>query len=145
MTIRELQPAETQLAFEAMRELRPNLTSPEQFVDVVNRLQRPQGYRLVAAFESGEEQAAGVAGFRTGHQIVRGFHLYVDDLSTRAAFRGRGHGGALMDWLEAEARRLGCVEIELDSGVGPDRQTAHRLYMNKRMRISSYHFVRQLT
>lgn len=144
MTIRELGPDETHLAYEAMRALRPKLTSREQFADIVNRLQRREGYRLVAVFEDQQQQAASVAGFRTGHQLARGFHLYVDDLSTRPESRGRGYGGALMDWLEAEARRLGCVQIELDSGVGPDRQTAHRLYMNKRMRISSYHFVRQL-
>jgi GNAT superfamily N-acetyltransferase len=144
VTIRELAPHETHLAYEAMRELRPQLASVEQFVEVVNRLQRPEGYRLVAVFDEAHDQAATVAGFRAGHQLARGFHLYVDDLSTRERFRGRGYGGALMDWLETEARRLGCVQIELDSGVGQDRQTAHRLYMNKRMRISSFHFTRRL-
>jgi GNAT superfamily N-acetyltransferase len=127
-----------------MRELRPTLSGPDDFVDKVNRLQRPEGYRLIASFEDGDEQAAAVAGFRAGHQLVRGFHIYIDDLSTRAIFRGRGHAGALMDWIEAEARRLGCRQVELDSGTGVDRQDAHRLYFNKRMRITSYHFVREL-
>src|SRR5713226_989103 len=114
---RELGPNETHLAYEAMRELRTGLGSAVEFVETVNRLQRAEGYRLVAAFEDGEEQAVAVAGFRVGHQLARGFHMYLDDLSTRSAFRGRGHGGALMDWLEAEARRLGCKELHLDSGV----------------------------
>jgi hypothetical protein len=43
-----------------------------------------------------------------------------------------------------EARRLGCGEFHLDSGVGPDRTDAHRLYFNKRMRISSHHFSRSV-
>jgi GNAT superfamily N-acetyltransferase len=118
------------------------VASQEEFVDRVNRLQRPEGYRLVAAFEEGEEQAVAAAGFRPGNQLARGFHIYIDDLSTRAAFRGRGHAGALLDWIDAEARRLSCRQVDLDSGVGADRQAAHRLYFNKRMRISSYHFVR---
>ena len=128
-----------------MRELRTHLTSEAEFVDRVNRLQRPEGYRLLGSFEEGEDQAAAAAGFRPGNQLARGFHIYIDDLSTRAALRGRGHAGALMDWIEAEARRLGCGQIDLDSGVQLERLGAHRLYFNKRMRISSYHFVRQLS
>ncbi|HVA25259.1 MAG TPA: GNAT family N-acetyltransferase [Chloroflexota bacterium] len=123
-----------------MLDLRPQAGSREQFVENVNRLQRAEGYRLVAAFEDGVEQAAAIAGFRTCHFQSWGYAMYVDDLSARAQFRGRGHGGALMDWLLAEARRLGCGQLHLDSGVGPDRQTAHRLYLNKRMRISAHHF-----
>lgn len=123
-----------------MLELRPNAGSCEQFVYTVNRLQRPEGYRLAAAFENGQDQAAAIAGFRTGHHQAWGYAMYLDDLSTRALFRGQGHGGALMDWLITEARRLGCGQLHLDSGVGPDRQTAHRLYLNKRLRISAHHF-----
>jgi hypothetical protein len=48
-----------------------------------------------------------------------------------------------MDWMIDEAKRLYCDELHLDSGVGPDRADAHRLYLNKRMRISSHHFSRQ--
>jgi len=74
--------------------------------------------------------------------LAWGHALYCDDLSTRSAFRGRGHAGLLLDCMIEETKRLGCGEFHLDSGVGPDRTTAHRLYFNKRMRISSYHFSR---
>jgi hypothetical protein len=63
---------------------------------------------------------------------------------TRAALRGRGHADAVMAWVEAEAKRAGCRELQLDSGVGPDRQDAHRFYFRHRMRITSYHFGREL-
>ena len=45
---------------------------------------------------------------------------------------------------EKEAERLGCASLELDSGVGPERADAHRLYMNCGLRISSHHFSRAL-
>jgi GNAT superfamily N-acetyltransferase len=67
--------------------------------------------------------------------------VYVDDLSTLPAARGRGHGGALLHWLADEARRLACEQLHLDSAVGPERLDAHRLYFNAGMRIASYHFV----
>src|SRR3954453_5892527 len=102
--------------------------------------QRAAGYRLVGAFDDGEDDAAAVGGFRLTENLAWGRHLYVDDLVTRRDRRGRGHGAALMRWLAAEARRAGCAELPLDSGVGADRQDAHRLYFNCGMRINSYHF-----
>ena len=140
MTIRELGPEETALAYDAMLELRSRIGSEVEFVTRVNDLQRREGYRLVASFAAGEPRAVAAAGFRTAHFLAWGYALYVDDLSSRPGFRGQGHAGALMDWLLAEARRLGCGQLHLDSGVGPDREAAHRLYLNKRLRISCHHF-----
>jgi GNAT superfamily N-acetyltransferase len=124
-----------------MRPLRPHLAGRDAFVARVDDVQRPEGYRLVAAFEDGDEAVA-VAGFRVLHNLAWGMRaLYVDDLSTHPDARRRGHSGALLGWLRAEARRLGCDEFHLDSGVGPERLDAHRLYFNAGMRIASYHFV----
>ena len=143
--IRELSAEQTHLAYLAMLELRPTISSEASFVDRVNGLQRPEGYRLVASFVDGDEQAAAVAGFRSIHSLAWRHCLYCDDLSSRQVFRRQGHAGALLDWLIAEARRLGCAQFHLDSGVNPQaRADAHRLYMNKRMHISAYHFELEL-
>jgi GNAT superfamily N-acetyltransferase len=83
-----------------------------------------------------------VAGFRLVHYLAWGDALYCDDLSTRAEHRGKGHAGKLLDWIIEETQRLGCGQVHLDSGTGEDRQDAHRLYFNKGMRISAYHFSR---
>ena len=133
-SIRELGPGETGLAFEAMRALRTGERDREAFARRVDELQRPQGYRLVAAFEQGETDAAAVAGFRVGDNLAWGHHLYVDDLSTHPEARRRGHGRALLDWLLEEARRLGCDQLHLDSGVGLD--------LNSGLVISAHHFAR---
>lgn len=140
--IRELLPPETGLAFEAMRELRTSLSDEESFVRRVDEVQRAEGYRLVAAFEDRVSQAAAVAGFRLGHNLAWGEYLYVDDLSTRAEARRRGHGRALLAWLAEEAGRLGCDQLHLDSGVGLERADAHRLYLNAGMVIAAHHFAR---
>jgi GNAT superfamily N-acetyltransferase len=139
--IRELAEGDTHRAARALLELRPH-HAPAAAVVAAADGQRPAGYRLVASFEDGEADAAAVAGFRITENLAWGRHLYVDDLSTRAERRGRGHGGVLMRWLAAEACRAGCAELHLDSGVGPDREDAHRLYFNSGLRIASYHFAR---
>jgi GNAT superfamily N-acetyltransferase len=142
--VRELEEGETALAGRAMLELRPHLATVEAFVTAVDRVQRPAGYRLVASFEDGVDDAAAVAGFRIQQNLVSGRHMYVDDLVTAAERRGRGHADALFEWMFAEARRQDCSQFHLDSGVMPDRADAHRFYFRHGLRISSYHFLRGL-
>jgi GNAT superfamily N-acetyltransferase len=143
--IREVLPPDTGSAFRAMQALRADLRDEESFVRAVDDVQRAEGYRLVGAFEDGEREAAAVAGFRTGHSLAWGRYLYVDDLSTLPEARRRGHGRALLAWLLEEAGRLGCDQLHLDSGVGPDRSDAHRLYLNAEMVIAAHHFARYVT
>jgi GNAT superfamily N-acetyltransferase len=138
--LRELLPPETGLAFEAMRALRPHHAERGAWIARVDELQRPDGYRLIAAFDDRDEEAVAVAGFRLGHNLAWGRFLYVDDLSTVPEARGRGHAGRLLAWIAEEAARQGCDSVELDSGVGADRQDAHRRYFDSGMRIASYHF-----
>ena len=137
---RELAPEETHLAFDAMRELRPQLASVDEFVARVNGAQRNEGYRLVASL-AGEDVVA-VGGFRRLHTLAWGDVIYIDDLVTLESHRGQGHAHRLLEWIHSEARRLGCEQIHLDSA--PHRHPAHRLYLNERFHISSFHFSREL-
>ena len=136
---RELNDDELHLAAAALLELRPAWGDTHGLVERV-REQRAAGYRVAAAFEDGDPDAAAVAGFRLGENLAWGRYVYVDDLVTRESLRGRGHAEAVMRWVEEEARRLGCDGVHLDSGVGTNRQPAHRFYFRHGMRISSYHF-----
>jgi GNAT superfamily N-acetyltransferase len=142
--VRELHAGESHRAALALLELRPHVGTPEALVARVDS-QRASGYRVVASFESGDADAAAVAGLRVGENLPWGRFLYVDDLVTRAALRGRGHADAVMAWVEQEGRRQGCAQLHLDSGVGPERADAHRFYFRHRLRITSYHFARELT
>jgi GNAT superfamily N-acetyltransferase len=123
-----------------MRALRTHHEDEAEFVRRVDEVQRPEGYRLVGAFEDG--RCVAVAGFRVIHNLAWGDCLYVDDLSTHPDGRRRGHGRALLEWCAEEAVRLGCGQLHLDSGVGPEREDAHRLYFNTGLRITSYHFAK---
>ena len=145
MDIREIVPPDTGTAYLAMKELRAHLAGEEDFVRRIDDVQRPEGYRLVGAFDREEPNvAAAVAGFRVGQNLADGHYLYVDDLSTRPEFRRQGLGTALLVWLAREAATLGCDHLSLDSAVGPQRADAHRLYLNAGLRISAHHFERPL-
>jgi GNAT superfamily N-acetyltransferase len=140
--IQEIQTGVTHLAYKAMLELRPNIGPESIFAEHVDNDLRPEGYRLVGFFVKEEAYAAAVAGFRVIHMLAWGHFMYCDDLGTRFEHRRKGYAGQLMDWMIDEAKRLHLDEFHLDSGLGPDRADAHRLYMNKRMRIAAFHFSR---
>ena len=138
--LRELGPGESALAFDAMQALRTHLADAAELARRVDETQRAEGYRLVVIMEPGAGRAAAVAGFRVLHTLAWGRTLYVDDLSTLPEARRRGHATRLLEWLRAEANRLGCDQFHLDSGVGSERAEAHRMYMAKGLRISAHHF-----
>lgn len=120
-------------------ELRPHLADIEKYVDQVRR-QRLLGYEI--AFIRETHQVVAIAGFRISECLAWGKYLYVDDLVTLASCRSKGHGKELLDWLTDHARKNGCRELHLDSGV--HRFGAHRFYLRERMDITSHHFARKL-
>lgn len=136
--VREIGPEDTRTAFNAMRELRPHVAELSDFVRRVDEVQRPEGYRLAGVFLEASPDAVAVAGFRVENNLAVGHFLYVDDLVTAEAHRGRGYARVLMDWLKDEARSLGCEHFHLDSAT--HRHEAHRLYLNAGLDITSFHF-----
>lgn len=127
--------AEIRACFPALHELRPHLTENE-FVARVKQQMENHGYALVAV--TGADQIVAVAGYRVAEYLAWGRVLYVDDLITASGNRKSGCGGALLDWLVARARTLGCAQFHLDSGV--QRHDAHRLYLGRKLQITSHHF-----
>ncbi len=125
--------------FPVLRQLRTHFADEATFVAQVER-QRGDGYRMAFVEDDGVVRA--VAGYRMSESLFAGRFCYVDDLVTDETGRSLGYGGALFDWLVAEARAAGCGRFELDSGV--QRFAAHRFYLTKRMVISSHHFSLEL-
>ena len=113
----------------------------DEFVSQVGRQMERQGYKLACLENAGD--VAAVAGFRFIEMLAWGRAMYVDDLVTAARARSKGYGGRLFDWLVALAKKEGCAQFHLDSGV--QRHGAHRFYFQKRMDITAYQFAMNLT
>lgn len=127
--------AELRAVWPLVAQLRPALDEA-RFVAQMQR-QIAAGCRATVLFD-GDGIPRAFACWRVLEMLAVGRHVYVDDLVTDAAARSRGHGKAMLDWLKAEAERLGCTRLQLDSGT--QRQDAHAFYLREGLRIEAFHF-----
>lgn len=127
---------EYRASFPVMRELRPHLASAGAFT-VQARRQGEQGYRLLAAWQDGRVKALG--GYRILENLLNGRFLYVDDLVTTADARRHGLGGRMLDALRDEARRQGCANFVLDTGL--HMPLAQRFYYRQGLLALGMQFV----
>lgn len=125
---------------ETVQALRPQYTDPLAFLQQVKEMMAREGYTILygALEEGGKEIVVAFAGFRSLLKLHRGPIIYIDDLSTHPAHRGKGYAGLLLDQVHRLAKEEGKVAVELDSGH--HRHDAHRLYLNKRYTLASHHF-----
>ena len=100
--------------FPVIKELRPDLELGD-YKRLVMLAHTADGYRVVAAEVKGD--VVGVMGYRILHDLLHGSHLYIDDLVVTAKFRSLGHGSALLNFAEGEARRLGLSGLRLSTGT----------------------------
>lgn len=138
----DLPPGDERLAGEVLPvlgELRPHLTA-EDFAAVYEE-GHPQGLRFTAVYDE-DDRCVAVAGWRLVATTVALRKLYVDDLVTAPAQRGRGFGAALLAELQRRAREAGCSVLDLDSGA--EREDAHRFYFREGLVIRGFHFLRRL-
>lgn len=126
--------------FPVMQQLRPHLTSADEFLERARRQMRDAGWRL--AYTEGDGQVAACAGFRVHEWLVSGRILYVDDLVTDENARSGGHGKTLLDWLKDLARKEGCTQLRLDSGT--HRRQAHKFYFREGLTVQAFHFEHDL-
>lgn len=124
--------------WQVLFELRPHLLAVE-FVPMVSEM-ISEGYQLAFIEEDGKAVAA--IGYRYLQYLYNGKHIYIDDLSTLPAARGKGYAGKLLGFVEAEARAKGYTAVTLDSGH--HRYDAHRLYLNNGFKIVAHHFSKTL-
>jgi GNAT superfamily N-acetyltransferase len=121
--------------YDVMAQLRPHIARDE-YLPFVQRLIANERFNLAALRDDGVVRA--VAGYRVMEMLYCGPMMYIDDLVTDERVRSRGCGKALLDWLKAEARRLGCTEVQLVSRV--TREEAHRFYFREDFGIEAFHF-----
>ncbi len=125
---------------EAIQALRPFISDE----DYIFQVKKTLADRRQMVYIEHHLIAGAVAVFEVGYNLFRGKYIYIDDLSTITACRGKGYAGKILDWILEYAKTENIEEVHLDSGVSVERTDAHRLYLNKRFQVTSLHFTHKI-
>ncbi|WP_144393937.1 GNAT family N-acetyltransferase [Pleionea sediminis] len=115
-------------------QLRPQYNHETLKSQIIKQLKN--GYQV--AYLTSDDSVICVAGFYVSESLAWKKHVYVDDLVTSENSRSLGAGRAMIDWLKQFAKKAGCEQLHLDSGV--QRFAAHRFYLREGFDITSHHF-----
>lgn len=100
----------------------------------------PNKYTQVAVFDN--NQCIGITGCWTSVKLWSGKYLEIDNFVAHEAYRSRGIGKMLTDFIEEKALELGCTNIVLDAFT--TNFAAHRFYYNQGYGPKGFHFVKIL-
>ena len=121
-----------------IRQHNPQLTEE----DITRRFGAMQaaGYRAVGVFDG--DTLIGASGFWIGWRFWCGKYIDIDNFVVEETRRGKGAGRALLDWIEAEARREACDLAVLDVYAG--NHSAQKFYFREGYFIAGYHMVKSM-
>jgi GNAT superfamily N-acetyltransferase len=138
MQIREMNLKELYTVYDLLKELRESL-SYDEFEDLIYDM-RHMEYKMIGLFERGE--LVSYAGVAVQTNLYHKRHLYIFDLVTQKAFRSRGYGKMMMEYLCDYAKTAACENLVLSSGL--QREEAHRFYEKEGFDKKSYLFVKAI-
>lgn len=124
--------------FPLIKQMYPQMTFEDYKVLLAEM--RKIGYRVVGAFEKGA--CLGITGFWYGCRMHCGRYLEIDNLVVDEKGRSKGVGHALVAWLETEAKRTHCHEINLNAYT--ENRRGHQFYFREGYIIRGFHFKKPL-
>ena len=132
---------EIEKCFVTMQHLRPHLKK-SVFVSQIQR-QIAAGYHLMYIKDDNiNNESVSLLGYRINEYLAWGKILYIDDFITSPNARGKGYGNAMLNWVLDKAQNEKCDQIHLDTGI--QRHDAHKLYLNKGFKLSSFHMAAKI-
>lgn len=121
-----------------INQLSPDIKQPDYERMIRDML--AHGYRMVGIFDG--NTCVGVSGFWVGTKLYCDKYLEPDNVVIDKAYRSKGLGKMLLDWLHAEAERNGCRALILDAYV--ENFSGHRFYYREGFIARGYHFLKKI-
>jgi GNAT superfamily N-acetyltransferase len=112
------------------------------YLEAFALIEADPAHLLVVAEDAGEVVGTLQLSFMPGLSLRGGLRAQVEAVRVRESHRDRGLGGAMLEWAAGEARRRGCVLVQLTTNK--ERTDAHRFYERLGFRASHEGFKLQL-
>lgn len=121
-----------------IQQLNPDMTFA-RYQELLEQM-LPHNYRMVGAFAG--ETCVGLSGYWINTKLYSGKYLEIDNFVVDEAYRAKGVGKLLSDWLHQEAKRHNCQTLMLDAYA--TNSAAHRFYFREGFIIKGYHFLKSV-
>lgn len=136
MEIKELHTKEEMLnCFDILLEVYPSMKLEEYSTELDVML--PHNYGQVVVMDG--ETVAGLTGYWMGSKLWCGKYLELDNVVVAEAYRRRGVGKMLFDFMEQRAKDEGCTMLSLDSYTTNFK--AHRFFYGQNFTPTGFHFI----
>ena len=99
-----------------------------------------QSYECVGVFD--KDKLIGVAGLWYQTRHYSGKSCEADHVFIQQAYRSKGIGKKLFDFITEHAKAKGCEAVELNAYV--QNTASHKFYYNHDFSILGFHFLKQL-
>jgi GNAT superfamily N-acetyltransferase len=136
MEIRELKTKEEMLkCFDILREVYETITPEEYDSELDDML--PHNYGQVVVMDG--ETIAGLTGYWIGSKLWCGKYLELDNVVVAEAYRSKGVGKLLFDFMEKRAKDENCTMLSLDSYTSNFK--AHKFFYGQGFVPRGFHFI----
>ncbi|MCE2821638.1 MAG: GNAT family N-acetyltransferase [Saprospiraceae bacterium] len=121
-----------------LRQLNTSLT--DEYIDECLDDMIAHGYRMAVVHDG--DQCVGLSGIWVTTKFYSGKYLEMDNVVVDEAFRSKGIGSVLSEFVTELARREGCVTLMLDAWLTNEK--AHEFYERQGFVKRGFHFLKSL-
>ncbi|MFM8372697.1 MAG: GNAT family N-acetyltransferase [Bacteroidota bacterium] len=121
-----------------LRQLNASLTG--EYVSMCLDDMIAHGYRMAVVYDG--DQSVGLSGIWVTTKFYSGKYLEMDNVVVDEAYRSRGIGTVLSEFVTQLARTEGCVTIMLDAWLTNEK--AHTFYERQGFVKRGFHFLKSL-
>ncbi|MEN5058424.1 GNAT family N-acetyltransferase [Sphingobacterium kitahiroshimense] len=110
----------------------------EGYEQAITHMIKNESLHIDYVYDPEHRKAAAFVGYRYMCMLRTGPIIYIDDLYTDPAYRGKGCGAALLAHVKRKGIEKGMKAVHLDSGF--PLHPAHRLYLKSGFDLACHHF-----
>lgn len=122
-----------------IQQLSPSLTREKY--EALLPLMAGHNYYQAAVYEG--ERCVAVSGYWICAKLYCGKYIEVDNFVVDEAYRSKGVGQLLLNWMEQEGLAQGCETMLLDAYV--ENFKAHRFYYRNGFIARGFHYLKPLS
>lgn len=137
--IRKLSTIEEMLpSYHLITQLSPQLTQQEYETLLADMV--PHNYFQVAVYDG--HNCTAVSGYWICAKLYSGRYMEIDNFVVDTAYRSKGVGKILLDWMTEEAKINNCRTIMLDAYV--ENFKAHHFYYREGFIARGFHYIKTI-